>query len=243
MIVKFHHLLQKSKNVVIVLLLLTFTGSFIYVSYKSDKNRFYNTIKTDVITLNTALLNNTYIENVETEEEPKKEENSSNKEIVVNKPNENKKIESNTQIIEPASTTVENEQPPVQPQTLDGVYVGLKFTGSITAYGKDCCGSDPSRWGITASGYDLKQSLTYNDSTYGNVRIVASDKNFKLYSIIQINDPIDGSYKAIVLDRAGSVIGLNKTKKFDLAVESEAYAASSYGVHKNVSFEVLRVGR
>ena len=145
--------------------------------------------------------------------------------------------------VEPASTIIDhnNQQQEVKPT--EGVYVGLKFTGSMTAYGKDCCGSDPSRQGITASGYDLKQSLTYNDPTYGSVRIVASDRNFKLYSIIKVDDPVDGSYNAIVLDRAGSVIGLNKTKKFDLAVESENFASSSYGVHKNVTFQVLRIGK
>ena len=197
-------------------------------------------VKTTSQNLNTSLLNNVAIVHEEPEDEVAEEKIEN--EVIEVKNNVKKEVKQQ-EVIEPASTVVENNSNPVQPQSLDGVYVGLKFTGSMTAYGKDCCGSDPARQGITSSGYDLKQSLTYNDPTYGSVRIVASDKNFKLYSIIQVNDPIDGSYKAIVLDRAGSVIGLNKTKKFDLAVESEAYAASSYGVHNNVSFEVLRVGR
>jgi hypothetical protein len=217
------------------------------LSFFSKENYYYNTSK-NVIDLNTSLLNNVYIEKTEDDNVEKVNNEEKEEKVVEKKDNiiqEKKNVVSNQTQTAPASTVVDSNPTPAQTQTqtLDSVYVGLKFTGSMTAYGKDCCGSDPARQGITSSGYDLKQSLTYNDPTYGSVRIVASDKNFKLYSIIQVNDPIDGSYKAIVLDRAGSVIGLNKTKKFDLAVESEAYAASSYGVHKNVSFEVLRVGR
>ena len=48
---------------------------------------------------------------------------------------------------------------------------------------------------------------------------------------------------AIVLDRAGRKIGLNEAKKFDLAVESESFASSNYGIHSNIVFEVIRVGR
>lgn len=236
--------MKTSKNIIVVLFGFVLIGSSLYITFKTNNDKYYTAVNSNIKNLNTSLLNNVYIDKKEENvEELSNKKDDSDKKIAVTKPVENKKVETSTPKIEQASTTVENNPSPVQTQTLDSVYVGLKFTGSMTAYGKDCCGSDPSRQGITASGYDLKQSLTYNDPTYGSVRIVASDKNFKLYSIIQVNDPIDGSYKAIVLDRAGSVIGLNKTKKFDLAVESEAYAASSYGVHKNVNFEVLRVGR
>ena len=237
--------MKNSKNIVTCLFGLVFIVCSLLISIKTGHDEYYSSIKNDVRNLNTSLLNNTYIAIVEEEkaEELVNQEEDNDKTTVVTKTVENKKVENSSPKVEPASTVVENNPTPVPNESLDGVYVGLKFTGSMTAYGKDCCGSDPARQGITSSGYDLKQSLTYNDPTYGSVRIVASDKNFKLYSIIGVNDPIDGSYKAIVLDRAGSVIGLNKTKKFDLAVESEAYASSNYGVHKNVSFEVLRVGR
>ena len=208
------------------------------------KDNYYLEIKNNSKKLNTSLLNNIAIANeeIKDETEEKKEKIEDKKNVIEVKSNP-KREEQQVEVVKPASTVVDVPQQPVQTEQISGVYVGLKFTGSMTAYGKDCCGSDPTRWGITSSGYDLKQSLTYNDPTYGNVKIVASDRNFKLYSIIKVDDPIDGSYNAIILDRAGSAIGLNKTKKFDLAVESESYASSNYGVHKNITFEVLRVGK
>ena len=215
-----------------------------YIVINSSRESYQYNTKNNIKNLNTSLLNNVYIAKEEEPEEETVQKESNNVKNNQNSEKKNKVEQKNNEQVTPASTTIENNNPqPSEPQSIDGVYVGLKFTGSMTAYGRDCCGSDPSRWGITASGYDLKQSLTYNDPTYGSVRIVASDRNFKLYSIVKVNDPIDGSYNVIVLDRAGSVIGLNKTKKFDLAVESESYASSSYGVHKNVSFEVLRIGK
>lgn len=242
MIARFHQLLKKSRNIVIVLIGLIFIGSSFFLCLKNGNDKYFFTIKNDSRNLNTSLLNNIYVKSEEKVEKLVDKEENNDDDVVV-KPSEKKQTENSSLQVEPASTVVETPLQPEQKEQLEGVYVGLKFSGSMTAYGKDCCGSDPSRHGITSSGYDLKESLNYNDPTYGSVRIVASDKNFKLYSIIQVNDPIDGIYKAIVLDRAGSVIGLNKTKKFDLAVESEAFASSNYGVHRNVSFEVLRVGR
>ena len=39
-------------------------------------------------------------------------------------------------------------------------------------------------------------------------------------------------------------LGISKESEIvDLAVESESFAANNYGVHKNVVFEVLRVGK
>ncbi len=126
---------------------------------------------------------------------------------------------------------------------INSVYVGLTFKGNMTAYGKDCCSSDISKQGITATGFDLKKSLYYEDNSYGKLRVVATDRTVPLYSVIKINDSIDGVYNAIVLDRGGSVLGINKNLKFDLAVESEEFAAKYYGVHRDVVFEVLRVGK
>lgn len=219
-------------------MLLIFT--YIIINYSGESYQ-YNA-KNNIRNLNTSLLNNVYIPEEKEENIVEKESNKTENSLKIEK-KDNSIQQKNEEKVEPASTIIDynNQQQEVKPT--EGVYVGLKFTGSMTAYGKDCCGSDPSRQGITASGYDLKQSLTYNDPTYGSVRIVASDRNFKLYSIIKVDDPVDGSYNAIVLDRAGSVIGLNKTKKFDLAVESENFASSSYGVHKNVTFQVLRIGK
>lgn len=128
----------------------------------------------------------------------------------------------------------------------DKVYVGSKLKGSMSAYGRDCCSSDPNKQGHTASGYNIKLSgMYYNDAEYGRVRILAADKNFKLYSIIKVNDPLDGEYKAIILDRGDSNIGIAEDRLyiFDLVVESQEWARRNYGVHKNVEFEILRIGQ
>lgn len=128
----------------------------------------------------------------------------------------------------------------------DKVYVGSKLNGSMSAYGRDCCSSDPNKQGHTASGYNIKLSgMYYNDAEYGRVRILAADKNFKLYSIIKVNDPLDGEYKAIILDRGDSNIGIAEDRLyiFDLVVESQEWARRKYGVHKNVEFEILRIGQ
>ena len=114
----------------------------------------------------------------------------------------------------------------------------------MTAYGRDCCSSDVELQGKTSSGYNLRiNGKTYHDKQYGELRILASDKSFPLYSVIKITDPKDGIYNAIVLDRAGSNIGINKKYLFDLVVESQEYARLNYGIHSNVKFEVLRLGK
>ncbi len=124
------------------------------------------------------------------------------------------------------------------------VYVGSKLSGSMSAYGRDCCSSDPALQGITASGYNIKTNgMYYYDALYGRVRILASDKNFPLYSIIKVNDPIDGEYKAIILDRGDKNIGFDRRFMFDLVVESQDWARLYYGVHKNINFEILRLGK
>lgn len=124
------------------------------------------------------------------------------------------------------------------------VFLGSKLTGKMSAYGRDCCSPDPNRQGITASGYNIKISgMYYYDATYGKVRILASDKNFPLYSIIKINDPIDGEYRAIILDRGDKNIGIDRKFMFDLVVESQEWARLYYGVHKNINFEILRIGK
>ena len=124
-------------------------------------------------------------------------------------------------------------------------YVGYQFSGNMSAYGRDCCSEDVSKKGITASGFNIYlNGMYYHDSQYGKVRIIAANRNdFYLYSVVNISDPIDGIYKAIVLDRGDSNIGIGRKFVFDLVVESQSFARTSYGVHKNVSFEVLRIGK
>ncbi len=111
------------------------------------------------------------------------------------------------------------------------------YNGNITAYGPDCTGCI----GITASGYNVKNTIYYQDKEYGKVRILAADKSLPFGTIIRINnlnisnEPIIG----IVLDR-GSAIGFNKNAYFDLLYRSEK--ESSFFGRQKATFEVLRKG-
>lgn len=112
-----------------------------------------------------------------------------------------------------------------------------KFTGELTGYSGDCplCSgylACPPRTNV------LKDGIYYNDNTYGNIRIVASSKNYPCGTILKFDvkklsqEPII----AIVLDRgvSGNVI--------DLLMESSETATKKVGRVKNLEFEVLREG-
>ena len=110
------------------------------------------------------------------------------------------------------------------------------YTGSLTGYGPNCNGCT----GITASQYDVRDTITYNDSEFGEIRILAADDSFELYSIVRVsNVPNMDPFIAIVLDRGGNV-GFGKGTLFDLLFSSESEA-----MHKtdNVKFEILRYGK
>lgn len=99
----------------------------------------------------------------------------------------------------------------------------------ITHYGSDCKGCS----GTTASGYNVKHTIYYNDTEYGFVRIVAM-KNIPLYSIIKIN--YKGSELiAIVLDRG---VG---TGVIDLLVENEKQANKLGITYSDI--QILRSGK
>jgi len=73
------------------------------------------------------------------------------------------------------------------------------FTASVTAYLATCQGCS----GITANGTDVRSTITFNDSTFGNVRIVAACRRFPFGTVIYIS----GIGNAVVLDRGGAVTG------------------------------------
>lgn len=110
------------------------------------------------------------------------------------------------------------------------------YTGSLTGYGPDCRGCS----GKTASGYDVSNTITYNDEEYGEIRILAADKSIQMYSIVRVsNVPSMEPFIAIVLDTGGNV-GFGKGTLFDLLFSKESEA-----MHKvnNVTFEILRKGK
>lgn len=125
------------------------------------------------------------------------------------------------------------------------------FTGSLTGYGPDCVGCG----GKTSTGFDLWETVYYEDEEYGTIRIVAADKYFPFYSIIRIsNVPNMEPFIAIVLDRGGDVgwyrnsetgnimFDSQKGTLFDLAFATEK-DPNILGKTNNVKFEVLRSGK
>lgn len=109
------------------------------------------------------------------------------------------------------------------------------FTGDLTGYIYNC----PMCSGRLACKYDLDLSngLTYfNDSTYGNVRIVASSPNLPCGTIVRFNNSRISSEPviAIVLDRG--VLG----NALDLLTEN-LDAARTIG-RSSITYDVLREG-
>ena len=112
-----------------------------------------------------------------------------------------------------------------------------KFIGTITGYGPDCYGCI----GITASGYDVRNTIYYNDKTYNNVRVLAADKSLPFGTIIKVSNLKDyNDFIGIVLDR-GSAISFDGFSQIDLLFESEDYSYN-FGRKENVIFEILRLG-
>lgn len=117
-------------------------------------------------------------------------------------------------------------------QTVKKSYSTL--TGILTGYGADC----PLCNGTLACKPKYKvyknNVVTYPDSTYGNVRIVASSKKMPCGSIVRFKFNSQ-TMTAIVLDRG--VLGNN----LDLLMTSEDEAARVVG-RRNITYEVLRRG-
>ncbi len=110
------------------------------------------------------------------------------------------------------------------------------YVGDLTGYGYNC----PLCTGKLAckSDYNVADgTVTYPDSTYGVVKIVASSKNLPCGTIIRFNSPRLSSEPvlAIVLDRG--VLG----NDIDLLSQSEEYALSHVG-RSSIYYEVLRFG-
>src|SRR5574344_2509962 len=125
----------------------------------------------------------------------------------------------------------------VEADILNDIYASKDtFTGYLTGYSADCplCGGH-----LACMPYldVLSGNVNYNDSTYGNVKIVASSKNLACGTIIKFNannlssEPI----VAIVLDRG--VTG----NSIDLLTPSESYAYQNVG-RSIITYDVLRKG-
>lgn len=110
------------------------------------------------------------------------------------------------------------------------------YTGDLTGYTADC----PLCTGRLAClpNYDVLSGVdTYQDLSYGNVRIVASSSNLSCGTIIRFNKTSISNEPvlAIVLDRG--VLG----NDIDLLTSDINYAYSSIG-RSTITYDVLRNG-
>ena len=131
------------------------------------------------------------------------------------------------------------EKPVVKPSTnkSEDVLGANKYNGDLTGYVAHC----PACYGTLACKpqYDVYKNgvVTYPDTEYGNVRIVASSKKLKCGSIVKFNLKTISSEPiyAIVLDRG--VLGID----LDLLVATTDEAIKKVG-RRDTTYEVLRYG-
>ena len=137
----------------------------------------------------------------------------------------------------PEQTKLEEKQPMLN-LFYDNPVIGDPYYGKLTGYGPDCYGCTT---GCTRTGHNLYNSIYYEDSEYGTVRILAADPSFGKYAIFRVsNVPGMDPFIGIVLDTGGNV-GFGKGTLFDLAFSTEK-DPNILGLTRNVKFEVLRSG-
>lgn len=214
----------------------------ILFSNSKDNNSMVYVINNDNLTKmdeNTSILfekkkiddNNLEVEEIETEKEEKVEEKE---EVVVVE--EIKEVVEEP-IVEEEPQKEEKEEPTVTSLSEEREVLQT-VVGNLTGYGPDCVGCG----GRTSTGHNLYDSIYYEDSEFGTVRILAADPSFPFYSIIRVsNVPTMDDFIGIVLDRGGNV-GFGRGTLFDLAFESES-SPNLVPLTRNVTFELLRSGR
>lgn len=168
---------------------------------------------------------------LETKEEVSEEKETTKEETkqVVSQTKEEVKKE--VEEVKPISNDTNNNQEEVRMY-----YQGEIFTAKMSGYGADI-------GNYTASGYQISGgNITYNDNQYGEVRILAGDRNYPFGTIVRISNSNEGTVLGIVLDR-GPDIGRGIAKKFafDLLYTTSREARLK-GVSYNANFEILRLG-
>lgn len=69
--------------------------------------------------------------------------------------------------------------------------------------------------GITASGYDVRNTIWYE-----GMRVIAASSDIPLYTMVNVSLANGTTFKAIVLDRGGAIVG----NRIDILVASESEA-------------------
>ena len=165
----------------------------------------------------------------EVEEEPEVVEEEVQEEVVEEELKE-EVVVGKDEVIED-NTPIDSK--PSEEVYVPSITVGSTFKGTMSGYGSDI-------GNYTASGHYIGDSIYYPDSTYGNIRILAGDSSIPMGTVIEVSNSNAGNFTGIVLD-TGRNIGFGKIYDFDLLFETSREALN-YGVSRNVSFKILRVG-
>ena len=211
--------------VIVLLLVVKFDGSVIATNIE------LKSLRTKEIVDSQNIDNDVIVEKRELEE--KKEELKNDNEVA----EEKIAVDDNNITTNDNNTVIEEAPLPTQEVMNETSNILETQVGSLSAYGPDCVGCS----GYLASGFNaMGGNIYYNDSTYGNVRVVAGDRTYPFGTIIQVQGTYLGDFYAIVLDRGGGV-GFGKRFLFDLLCNSEG-EASQVGSFHNVTFNVMRYG-
>ena len=124
------------------------------------------------------------------------------------------------------------------------------FTGKMTGYGPDCPGCSKVGNVACRTREGLNHSLThdgvyYNDTVYGQTRILAADNSiFPCGTIVKVNNGTLDEFIGIVLDTGSAMRGAWKTGTvwMDLAFSSQSEARVGGATSSNTSYEVQRWG-
>ena len=114
----------------------------------------------------------------------------------------------------------------------------VSFPGMMTSYGPDCAGCGGHS--ACPPRQDFRNgNIYFNDSVYGQVRILATDSAIPCGTIVKVTNPGVSAepFYAIALDRGGAIVG----GKMDLLYETESAAALA-GTQYNVIYEINRWG-
>ena len=122
--------------------------------------------------------------------------------------------------------------------------------GSTTGYGADCVGCSGTVFcsGLDGSSHNLiRDGIYYNDSKYGDVRIIAADNSkFPCGTIMSIDNGIIDPFMAIVMDTGSAM--RNAWRDGNILIDIAFKFENSDGIHNatnksgNVKFKVYRTG-
>ena len=124
------------------------------------------------------------------------------------------------------------------------------YTGKLIGYGPDCVGCSGEGYlackTVDGTKFSLKYNgIYYNDSEYGNVRILAAaTSKFPCGTIIEITKSGKESFLAVVLDTGGTVQNAwkNGNVVMDLAYSRNADSGSDGLTGSNITFNIKRWG-